>query len=689
MPAKAQVEGEETDDLSSKLTNNFVPTYYEYKSTDTLRRPSIRFENFIGKKLVFFDDFADNRHTWPHWSSLGDSALKECLGIDRNYACPGRTGAMADAYTNMQDGKKVVACFTPDQMFKYTNRVKLSKNVVVTFNPVSIKKVEKLPSSYYEGYCEHTTRIHRSFDKKNFTIETNIDQAAGNWGVIFGDLDSDKPYYYFKVLTDNTWSFFAVYPNNRAKPIQLESGDMPVSFMSFRKLKLELKDNGQGGFKVSFFMNDERAGSANVTRMPLKSLDIGYRLDHNSIDGNNIVIARDLSVYEMPVETYLRDNVKVTGAWAGTLTRSGDVVYNVKLFMEEEMNGYVSGRIVLHHSKFSDIKITKKFKARRDKNILNFEETSGTFKGISNNVLLHSMLLKGNMELLNSDSIVMDACLGSNLHKWGEFDSRINVHSSKIKLVRIKRQEEVGPTYDDVNINRFIKIKNLVFLPNSVELSGDDATRQSIDNLARELQRYFAQYPDQMLLIHGHSDVGFGQILSLMRAISIKSELEKRGLKVDMLPIGHGYSERKKGVQGSPDNRRVEVQIVKFDSAKMINESLHLKAMTEAKLLDNLPDEFILGVQFSQSPDAEVKVILDPKGRNEPLVWKIENTAGGDRQNLRIVKRYKIKEDAIMLEVYMDGVRLLSHSITAYSAFSIKVNKGEFVLDNLTIFGPE
>lgn len=690
MPAMAQVESEENNDLSSRLTNNFIPSYYEYKSADTIRRPSIRFENFLGKKLIFFDDFSDNRHTWPHWSSLGDSALKECLGIDRNYACPGETGAMTDAYTNMQDGKKVVACFTPDQMFKYTNRVKLSKNFVVTFNPVSIKRVEKLPSSYYEGYCEHTTRIHRSFEEKDFIIETNIDQAAGHWGMIFGDLDSEKPYYYFKILTDDTWAFYAVYPNNRAKPIELESGAMPVSYQSLRKVKMELKDNGQGGFKVEFWMNDDlRAGAANVTRMPLKSLDIGYRLDHNSIDGNNIVIARDLSVYEIPIETYLRDNIKVTGAWVGTLTRNNDVVYNVKLFMDEDQSGYVSGRIVLNHSKFSDIKITKKFKARRDKNNINFEETSGTFKGVSNGVLLHSMLLKGNIELINPDSLVMDACLTSNLHKWGEFDSRINVHSGKINLGRVKRQELAGPKYDGVNIDRLIRIKNLIFLPNSVELSADDATRKSIDNLARELQRYFAEYPDQMLLIHGHSDVGYGQTLSLMRAISIKSELETRGVKVDMLPIGHGHSDRQTAIKGDPENRRVEVQIVKFDACKMVEESLHITSPTEVKLLDNLPDEFILGAQFIQSPDADVQVILEPKGKNDPLVWKIDNTAGGERQHLKIVKRYKAKEDDIMLEVYLDGVRLLSHSITAYSAFSVKVNSGEFVLDNLTIFGPE
>lgn len=689
-PLVAQIDNEEDNDLSSKLTNNFIPQYYEYASTDTMRRSSIRFENFVGKKLIFFDDFSDNRHTWPHWSSLGDSSLKECLGIDRNYACPGETGAMTDAYTNMQDGKKVVACFTPDQMFKYTSKVKLSKNFVVTLNPVSIKRIEKLPSSYYEGFCEHTTRVHRSFDEKDFIIETTIDQAAGNWGMVFGDLDSERPYYYFKILTDNTWAFYAVYPNNKSKPIELESGAMPISYQSLRKVKLVLTDNGQGGFKVDFWMNDDsRAGSANVTRMPLKALDIGYRLDHNSIDGNNIVIARDISVYEIPVETYLRDNVKVSGAWSGVLLRNKEVVYNVKLYMDEDHSGYVTGRIVLHHSKFSDVKITKKFKARRDRNVINYEEVSGTFQGVSNSVLLHSMLQKGHMELLNPDSIIMDACLASNLHKWGEFDSRINVHSNKIHLVRVQRKEIVGPTYDKVNVYKKIQIKNLIFLPNTVKLSTDDATTQSIDNLARELQRYFAENPHQMLLIHGHSDVGHTQVLSLMRAISIKSELKTRGVKVDILPIGHGHSHRLTAIKGDPDNRRVEVQIVEFDSCSMIEESLHMKALTEAKLIDNLPDEFILGAQFSQSPDAKVQIILEPKGKNDPLIWDLENTAGGERQSLKIVKRYKIEEDAIILEITLDGVRVLSHSITAYSSFSIKVSSGELVLDNLTIFGPQ
>ena len=687
---QAQEVLEEDESLSSKLTNNFVPAYYEYSSKDTIRRPSIRFENFVGKKLIFFDDFADNRHTWPHWSSLGDSALKECLGIDRNYACPGETGAMTDAYTNMKDGKKVVACFTPDQLFKYDPAVKLGKNFVVTTNPLSIKKVDKIPSKYYEGFCEHTTRIHRSFDEKDFIIETTIDQSVGHWGMVFGNFDSERPYYYFKILSDNTWAFYAVYPNNRSKPVELESGYMPVSYQSLRKLKIILKDNRQGGFKVEFWMNDDaRAGSANVTRMPLKSLDVGYRLDHNSIDGNNIVIARDISIYEMPVETYLRDNVKVSGAWTGKLVKNKDSIYDVKMHMTQDQSGYVTGRITLSHSKFKDVVITKRFNARRDKNVINFEEVSGTFRGVSSNVLLHSMLLKGNMELLNPDSIVMNACLASNLHKWGEFDSRINVHSDKIYLSRVNKIEDAGPQYGAVNEEVLIQIKDLIFIPNSTTLSADKATTQSLDNLARELQRYFAENPDHMLLIHGHSDKGPDQVLSILRATSIQSELQLRGVKADILPIGHGHSSRRTPIKGDPDNRRVEVQIVQYDSCKMVDESLLIRASTTVKLIHHLPDEFILGVQLRQDPGAKAYIVLEPKGKNEPLVWEIPNIAGGERQNIKILKRYRIEEDAIILELWLDGTRYLQDTVTAYSSFSIRVTSGEVLLDHIKIFGPE
>ncbi|MGB0430312.1 MAG: hypothetical protein ACPGLV_07545, partial [Bacteroidia bacterium] len=356
--ANAQDEPVLDEGLSSKFTDNFTPEYREYGGSDTTRAISVKFDQFKGRKLVFYDNFIDNRHTWPYWSSLGDSLLQECIGIDNNYICRDKA-PMADAYTNIQDGKKVVACFTPDQMFKYTTQLKVSKNYVVTFNPLSIKQIDKLPSTYYEGYCEHTTRVHRRFDNENFGIETQIAQAAGNWGVVFGNFDSDKPYYFFQVETDNRWSFFAIYPNNKSNPRKLESGFLPVSYLSVNKVNINLKSNGQGGFKVEFWVNDARAGQANVTRMPMSKLDIGYRLDHNSIDGNNIVIAKDFSVFEMPIETYLEDNIRVTGTWKGVLKRSGENLYNVSAYLNEDHSGFITGRFVYQHAKFTDIRITK------------------------------------------------------------------------------------------------------------------------------------------------------------------------------------------------------------------------------------------------------------------------------------------------------------------------------------------
>ena len=676
--------------LSSKFTSNFSPLYKEYTAADTTRTASVRFKHFKGKKLVFYDDFKDNRSTWPHWSSSGDSMLRECIGLDKNYICKGEIGHLTDAYTNMEDGKKLVACFTPDAMFKYSSNIRLTKNVVVTFNPLSIKKVDKLPSTYYEGFAEHTTRIHQSFDKKDFVIETRVDQCAGSWGVIFGDFDSERPYYYFKVQTDNTWSFYAVYPNSKQEPIELESGYMPVSYLSLEKVGIHLRENGQGGFKVEFWINDARGGGANVTRMPMKALDIGYRLDHNSIDGNNILIAQDLSVYEMAVETYLEDNLKVTGGWHGYLKRGKETIYNVKLNFSEDYSGNISGRIFLSHSKFQDIKITKRFRASREKNIINYEDVTGSIYGIRNKVLKHSILTKGNMELIGPDSIVMSACLASNLHKYGEYDSRLNIHSDQIYLQRIKKTETTRISgHDSINTNRLIEIKDIYFLPNSPELSKNASTKQSLDNLARELQRYLANNDNRLLLIHGHTDIGWDQVLSLIRAHSIEGELRKRGVDADIFCIGHGNSMRASAIRGDSRNRRVELEVLALDSCEVSNESLFLRSGTRADLIKRLPDEYVINVQFRLKAEGEYSVIMGPRLRGEPLIWPIPNIAGGEGQALKIVKRYRAKDDAIMLEFWLDDVNVLKQNITSYSSFGLHVKSGELILDNLVISGPE
>jgi outer membrane protein OmpA-like peptidoglycan-associated protein len=676
--------------LSSKFTDNFTPEYKDYGSKDTTRAISVKFDNFKGRKLIFYDDFVDNRHAWPYWRSLGDSLLQECLGIENNFICRDKA-PMADAYTNMQDGRKVVACFTPDQMFKYTSQLKLTKNYVVTFNPLSIKQVEKLPSNYYEGYCEHTTRIHRSFDEKNFGIETNIVQAVGNWGIIFGNFDSDKPYYYFQLQTDNRWTFYTIYPNSKEKIIELESGFMPISFASLEKVNINLKSNGQGGFKVEFWLNDARAGKANVTRMPMSKFDVGYRLDHNSIDGNNIVIANDISVFEFPVETYLDDNIKVSGAWKGVLQRGGENLYNVTAYLNEDHSGFITGRVVYQHAKFTDITITKKLRAQREKNIINFEETSGTFNGFKNKVMLHSMLQKGNMELYGSDSLIVNSCLATNLHRYGEFDTRLNVHSDQIYLSRVKKIS-VTPTitgYDSINLNRLIEIKNLYFQPDLEEIVWTEETKGSLDNLARELQIYFAKYEDRILLIHGHIDLGGEEVLSIFRAETVREELVQRGVKATIYCIGHGSSQRKSARRGDKKNRRVEIEVLACDSCFNKDGLFVLGEGTELNLIKDLPDEYIINAQFNLTPGGKFYVVMSPGPGMEELRWEIPNIAGGEMQALKIKKRYKIEEDAIMLEFYLDDVRVLTQSLTGYESFGFEVKQGSLTIVNLNIMGPD
>ena len=677
-------------ELSSKLTDNFSPKYKEYSSKDTTRKLSVKFDDFKERKLVFFDQFIDNRHTWPHWSSMGDSVLQECLGIDNNYICRTQGEHLADSYTDMFDGQKVVACFTPDQMFKYSNQVKLGKNYVLTLNPLSIKQVSKLPSTYYEGYCEHTTRIHRSFDRTNFGIETEIIQAVGNWGLIFGNFDSERPYYYFKVKTDNSWSFYAVYPNKPAQPIELETGSLPMSYLSIKDVRLEFTDNKNGGFKVEFWLNEIESGKANVTRMPLPFMDIGYRLDHNSIDGNNIVIANKIAVYEKPIDTYLEEDLKISGLWTGVLRRGKEDIYDVKAFFKEDFSGYLLGRLVLTHRKYKDIVISKNIRASREKNIINYEEFSASSTGIKNKAMLHSIFQMGNMELYSPDSIIVDPSLVSNLHRYGEYNPKIKLQGGKIYLSRKNKQKKTitKSEYDSININRLIVIKKLFFVPDLEVLEKSDETVNSLDNLARQLQRYLSGNSNKMLLIHGHTDIGAKQGLSLIRAKSIQRELENRGLNSPIFCIGHGNSKRLIAVRGDERNRRVEVEVVPFDYCTVEDETITMQKGAKIDMLRDLPNEYILTAQFRQTADNKVFINMKPSGDADPIRWQIPNTSGGKMQTLKVKKRYNGERDAIILEFILDDVNRLTMSQSAFSSFGIEVKEGTFRLDNLVIAGP-
>ncbi|MBI3143196.1 MAG: hypothetical protein HYZ16_10245 [Bacteroidetes bacterium] len=688
----AQTNEGVNEELSSKLTTNFSPTYRQYLSSDTTRTNAVNFDQFTGKKLIFYDNFIDNRNTWPYWSSMGDSILQECLGIDNNFICRTQGTRLADSYTDMADGQKVLACYTPERLFRYTNQVKLGKNYVVTLNPLSIKQVSQLPSSYYEGYCEHTTRVHRSFNGKDFAIETQVAQAVGNWGILFGDMDSDRPYYLYRLNTEGSWAFFAVYPNNRNKPVQLESGSLNIPFAQVHKVGLVFVSNGQGGFKLEFFINDKKAGQTNVTRMPLEVMDIGYRLDHNSIDGNNILIARDLAVYEIPLDTYLEDHLRLTGGWNGAVLRNNnEVLYHVKGYFNEDHTGNITGRLVFTHAKFSDIVVTKKLRAKRTKNIVNFEETSCTVKGIRNKVILFSVLQKGHMDIQNPDSLIISSCLASNLHRYGEFDSRIDLHTDKLYMGRAKRTTKSASIakYDSINVNKLIEIKRLYFIPNSAELEMGEETKISLDNLARELRRYYARNKEAVLIIHGHTDLGIEQTYSLIRAKSIQAELESRGIRAPIFCIGHGFSQRVSAIHGDPRNRRVEVELVQVDSAWVDNDALFMGQGAKSELIKNLPDEYIVTAQFKLAPGADVRIVMAHKTGGAPLVWQIPNVAGGQMQTLKVRKRYRADHDAIILEFVLDDINYLSQTLTGYGSFGFDVRTGSMELNNLVIFGPE
>lgn len=302
------------------------------------------------------------------------------------------------------------------------------------------------------------------------------------------------------------------------------------------------------------------------------------------------------------------------------------------------------------------------------------------------------MLQQGNMELYGSDSLIVNSCLSTNLHRYGEFDSRLNVNSDKIYLSRVKKTTNTPRItgYDSINLNRLIEIKNLYFQPDLEEIVWTEETKGSLDNLARELQIYFARNEDIILLIHGHIDLGGDEVLSIFRAETVREELVQRGVKATIFCVGHGSSQRKSALRGDRRNRRVEIEVLACDSCfNQKDYELTLGEDTKLDLIKDLPDEYIINAQFKLTPEGKFFIVMNPGSGMEELRWEIPNIAGGEMQALRIKKRYKIEEDAIMLEFYLDDVRVLTQSITGYETFGFDVKKGTLNIVNLNIMGPD
>ena len=56
VPKIGSSQTDATEEISSKITRNFSPSYTEYSAKDTFRKQSLVFRKFIGKKLIFHDD---------------------------------------------------------------------------------------------------------------------------------------------------------------------------------------------------------------------------------------------------------------------------------------------------------------------------------------------------------------------------------------------------------------------------------------------------------------------------------------------------------------------------------------------------------------------------------------------------------------------------------------------------------
>ena len=691
--AKLYAQVDDNEDISADLTKSFKPTYLEFNASDSARNPSVNLYDYRDRKLVFYDNFDDNRHVWPYWTSGSDSIMRTCIGFADRKISRGKKGEFVNGFTNMEQGKKVLFAFTPEENLKYSNNVPvpLVKNYVITFNPLSIKQVSKLPSPYYEGYNEHTVRIHNDFNKKDFFIESNIEQAVGTWGMLFGNTTNMQPYYYFKINADNTYDLFAIYPQRKSDLVPLAAGNLNMPYTDLKNLVIQFKHMAKGGYRLEFFANNTAIGTAAITTMYLSSLDIGYRLDHNSIDGNNILIVDDLAVYEKAVKTYTPKDFTVNGKWHGGLYRNNKQIYKVTLDLNEQKEGKIKGLITFRHVKYNDVAVTKKFVALRDKNIINFEDIEYAQNGISNDVVLFSLLQKGNFEVLNPDSMVMQSFAANNLDKFGDFDPDFDVNSNTIYLSRFNRTVEEKNDFDELfaaSENYTIEIENIYFHADEAKILENERTTQSLDQLARSLQKYLARNPSSFIIIHGHTDIGAEQILSLTRAFTIKTELMKRGVTADIFCVGHGSSHRLSERRGDAKNRRVELELKQIEHASYHDESIVLNNNASVFFINDLPiSNYAIQSEFKLSPGKQYVIF---KNLSDGLFkWEIPNTAGGAQQSLRILRRTKKETGEKVLEFWLDEVNVLTQSIHDYKSFGFMVDEGSMDIANINIFSIE
>ncbi|MCB0736191.1 MAG: OmpA family protein [Bacteroidetes bacterium] len=678
---------EQNQEISSKLTQTFTPNYKEYSPNDSVRSPSVKLGNIQDRKLIFYDEFLDNRHCWSHFQSTNDTLLSECNGFADRKVCLSTPDKLVDSYTNMEDGKKVLFAFTPDSRLKYSNNVPipLAKNYVVTFNPLSIKQVSKLPTFYYESFCEHSIRIHNNLKKRDLIIETKIETAIGSWGLFFGDLLSNNACYYFRVNPNNTFELSTIYPADRKSPATILSGSLPMNFETVKKLAIELEFKGGQGYKIELKANDVEVGKMNVSKLIVGSVDIGLRLDHTSIDGNNILVCDNIAVYEKVKPMYLPESVNFSGEWTGGLYRRKQKIYHVKLSLKENAQGIIDGRIVYEHTKFNGTRIVKNFKASRQKHIINFEDRALEANGVYNEVVRYSLLQMGHFEVIDPDSIILNSFSTSNLHKLSHFDSEFDLHSTDIYLSRVEKT--INPDeilIDPDNENPSVEV-SILFKPDSWEMSGDKENEENLDALARSLHRYLAMNSDKIILIHGHTDLGFAEMLSLVRANTIKGELLKRGIPPIIFCIGHGNSARV-GPHGDPRNRRVEVEVLSIDSAKFVGESIVMKGPTTTFLLKNLPEQFELQIDFKQDTAKHFLLLKNESGG----VYKYElpNTEGGKRQSLRVIKR-EDPETGMIMEYWHQGVRLRRETAGKFEQAGFESLGGKLEIENLVIFAPK
>lgn len=676
---------ETTESIGPQLTKTFEPTYQEFTPEDSVRQLAVKLGSMKGRKLIFYDDFSDNRNCWSYYSSFDDSLLQECNGFAGAKICRSNTGSYIDAYTNMEGSKKVLFAFTPD--IKYSNNVPvpLARNYVVTFNPLSVKQVSKLPSFYYEGFCEHTIRVQNSMVNKSLIIETNIEKAIGSWGLVFGNKMSTDATYFFNLKPDNTFELQAIYPGNRSEPVSLMKGTLETRFENINKVAIHITRSSKAFYTLGLMVNDEQVGQMNISRLQLGSLDVGYRLEHNSIGGNNILIAYDIGVYEKVSPTYLSKSVNFSGEWKGVLMRNKKKLYDVDLSLTENSGGSIFGNIRFVHHKFKSTVITKEFKAHRHEHIINFEDREKSVSGIYNDVVDYSILQMGNMEVITPDSMVMQAFATNNLHLFGEFDPEFDIHSNRIYLSRVektltKSKISISPE----NENPTVEV-TILFEPGGHKISNDKNNTENLDALARGLHQYLAQNPGKVILIHGHTDIGIQQLMSLIRAEKVRSELIKRGIPSTIFCIGHGSSAR--GYEwGDARNRRVEVELLNIDSAKFHKDNIVMSEKTSAYFINSMPEEFDLVADFKQLSGKHAILLKNSSGGVFRQV--IPNSQGGERQSLRITKRQD-PEEGLIIELNLDDVRILRQTASNYQSFGFEAISGNIEIENINIFTPQ